>query len=494
VQTPPTSALAAPWGYVAIHDAPYDIDDALEIGAIDDRSVRVWTRSTRGPVHLTLSTPGRPDLHASVSPTAASDWTAACVLALASPAPGQPFVVRAASHRRAGVFAPAPGTAAALTFAFGSCHEPFAADGAGHIVRAPGTAIYPAMLRDLERANARLLLLVGDQIYSDDVPGLDVRAGYEDQPQAPPPIETLVDAYRRVTRVFFGEAGLRALRERFPTLMIWDDHDIFDNWGSRLEKTPLDWVLFAAAARVYREYQHPRNPSDATAPPFGYRFVHGDIGFLVLDVRGARDWEHGQLLGREQWEQVDQFLHAETSDVSTLFVVSSIPIAHVSRWMAELFDRLPGDNGNAVRDRWCAGRFVTARDALLEDLFDWQAASPVRQVVLLSGDVHAASAFTIRRRRDGARIGQLTSSAMTTTTSRMVRAFNAVAVQAPNLFESRYHFHRHFFSIANNYGLVRLTPLPGGGHRVQFRARGWQPRERRLTTVGRLTLLAAVEG
>jgi hypothetical protein len=269
---------------------------------------------------------------------------------------------------------------------------------------------------------------------------------------------------------------------------MWDDHEIFDSWGSRLEKTALDRRLFEAASRVFCEYQHQRNPGGAIGPPpYHYTFRYGDIGFLVLDVRGARDYEHGRLLGERQWLDVERYLAGDdAASLDTLFVVTSVPVAHVSRWMGKFLDDLPGSNADAVRDRWCSDRFVGGRNALLDHLFDWEAAAPARQVVLLSGDVHAASAFTIRRRRGPGVIRQFTSSAMTTASTPRQRALNRIAVQYPNLFEPRYHFRRHLLSFPNNYGFVRVVPLPDGGHRVGFSVRSWHPRERRLKTAAGL--------
>ena len=105
---------------------------------------------------------------------------------------------------------------------------------------------------------------------------------------------------------------------------------------------------------------------------------------------------------------------------------------------------------------------------------------------MLSGDVHAASAFTIRQRRGRGVVRQFTSSALTHPHTPLQALANLVAVRAPNLFEPDFHFRRHLLVLGNNYGLVRVTPLPEGGHRVEFRVRAWQPRTRSLGTAGRL--------
>jgi hypothetical protein len=207
----------------------------------------------------------------------------------------------------------------------------------------------------------------------------------------------------------------------------------------------------------------------------------------VLDVRGARDYEHGQLLGAEQWAAAQAYLHGpDAATLQTMFVVSSIPVVHVARWMAKLFDRAPGKGGDQVRDRWCSSAFVQNRDALLDELFVWQTGAPRRQAIVLSGDIHAANGFTIRRRRGRGVIRQFTSSALTSPHTPMQQFLNTIATRGSNLFEPRFRFERHFLAFANNFGVVRVDPLSDGGHRVALTIRAWRPRSRSLRTAARL--------
>jgi phosphodiesterase/alkaline phosphatase D-like protein len=467
------------------------LDDALELGAVTDQTIRVWLRrpgTDRVPVRLEVE--GRTPIEtlAAVSPD--SDWTAAIELALPAPAPDRPFAITATGRRLTGRLAPTDGTHTGFAFGFGSCHHPFTVGRDGQIRLRNAAKIYPALLDELTDADARFLLLVGDQLYSDAIPTISVRDNLPGDDAHPPPLDLAVQAYRRVTRGYFGESGFRRLRERFPTLCVWDDHDIFNDWGSRLQESPLDKLLFRAADRVYREYQHARNPANLTsgdAPPYTFFSQFGTAGFLVLDLRGARHFTEGRLLGRRQWEAFRAFLAGERArDLHTLFVVVSVPVAHVSRWFVEAFQRLPSDQASQVRDRWCARAFIASRDEFLDELFAWESAVPHRQAILLSGDVHAASAFSIRNRRGPGVVRQFTSSAFTTPLVGKERLLNRIATWAPNLFEPRFRFCRHGVMLGNNGGLVRLVALPAGGHRVEFDVRAWSPTKQRLVSGGRV--------
>lgn len=462
-----------------------ELDQTVEIGAVTDQTVRLWVRAA-GTARLTvqLEVAGQPPVMGSVSLSPEADWTGAIDLRLPRPMPDQPFTCSAAGQVRTGWLAPAAEAHTGFTFGFGSCHEPFRLDD-GTIVTHQAVGIYPAMRELLLQVEARFLLLCGDQIYSDVLDNLNVRDDLPGDADDPPPYDATLAAYRWLTRGFLGEAGFRAVREALPSYWIWDDHDIFDNWGSRREESALDQRLFAAASRVYGEYQHQRNPAgEIGLPPYSYRFRFGTAGFLVLDLRGTRSYQDGTLLGREQWRQVQDYLTgAESADLHTLFVVAGVPVAHVSRWFVRLFQYLPLQKASDVLDRWVSPAFIDSRNALLDALFAWQQARPYRQVIILSGDVHAASAFTIRQRAGPGVIQQFTSSAFTTPSSWLERLFNRIASRGANLFEPRYRFERHRFSLANNTGLVRLEPLAEGGHRVEFTIQAWQPGTRSLVAL-----------
>lgn len=119
-------------------------------------------------------------------------------------------------------------------------------------------------------------------------------------------------------------------------------------------------------------------------------------------------------------------------------------------------------------------------------LFDWQTAVPCRQVVLLSGDVHAASASTIRRSKRSSMILECTSNPLATQATRVERWLNVITIRDPNWLEPELYLERHFLALANNYGLVQLRPLPEGGHCVEFTVRAWDQRSRAFQTAGRL--------
>ncbi len=302
------------------------------LGDVTDRSVRVWVRAPDGAATATLLIDGETVASATIETDPAHDHVGAAVLTADPARPGAPFTVEVDGAVRRGRFAPTPGVATAFSFAFGSCHQPYRDPPVGRsLERHAGAGIYARIGELIREREAGFSMFIGDQVYSDAVSRLSVREilsadqGLSDA--------GLVEVYRHLYRGYFNEAGFRELAEAAPAYLMWDDHDIFDGWGSLLHPTEFDRRLFRAAETAFREYQHLRNPGGSLddAAPYEYEFWYGNVGFFVPDLRGVRDYESGRILGSEQWDRLDAFLAAATErDVPTVFIATTVPVVHGS--------------------------------------------------------------------------------------------------------------------------------------------------------------------
>jgi hypothetical protein len=446
------------------------------LGAVTDRSVRVWARRPGGPVPVTLTVEGETVASSTLHPDPKHDGVDAVDLSVDPPRPGVPFEVDVDGQVRRGRFAPAVGTPTSFSFAFGSCHQPFGDPLFDQrLERHGGAAIYPRLSELIRERGSDFLLLLGDQVYSDAVTRISVREALAQDDSLTD--EDLIETYRHLYRGYFNEAGFRALQETVPSYVMWDDHDIFDGWGSLLRSTDFDRRLFGAAATAFREYQHLRNPGgrvDAPAP-YAYSFWYGDAGFFVLDLRGERDFETGRILGDTQWARLDAFL-ADASDreVGTVFIGASVPVVHASPAIMTALERWPTGTGRDIRDRWDVPTFRHERTALLERLFAWQQGAPRRQVVILSGDVHVAAAFSVRPKRgaglraDRGRLAQWTSSALSTPGGLQHVLANRLVTSLVRLGERELRVWRRGLATGNNVGFVEVRPIDGGGHDLRF--------------------------
>ncbi len=440
------------------------------LGDVTDRSVRVWLRDDSGlPQTARLRIDGEVAAEAVLEPDPQRDHVAAGMIQLPEPAPDAEFAVEVARSTRRGRLAPTAGAPAAFSFAFASCHEPFQdSDHDGRLEVHPGAAIYPRMRELLTQRAARFLVLDGDQVYSDPFTGASVRDQISVNGVSN---EELVDRYRHLYRGYLNQRGFRELGETFPTYMMWDDHDIFEGWGSLLATSDLDRRLYRAARTAYQEYQHLRNPGGALddQPPFAYHFWYADAGFFVLDLRGCRDHQERRILGDPQWAALDAFLdEADARGTATVFIVASVPVIHIAPALAAALQWIPTKSGTDVRDRWSVDAFRPEREALLERLFAWQTARPKRQVAILSGDVHVAAAFRVRQRGGRGRLVQWTSSALTTPLKISHRVANGVGTALGNLGEHSVRVRLEGMVAQNNFGLVEVAPQPEGGHALAF--------------------------
>ncbi|MFF9451843.1 alkaline phosphatase D family protein [Streptomyces flaveolus] len=162
--------------------------------------------------------------------------------------------------------------------AFGSCR--WAAPPAGGKDRVGPDALDTLSSRvaaDPEGARPDVLLLLGDQVYADEVSDATRRwiAGRRDL--AEPPGEQVAD-YAEYTRLYdesWGDPEVRWLLSTVPSCMVFDDHDVIDDWN-----TSAAWVADMRATDWWRErilsglmsywvYQHLGNlsPADLAADP-----------------------------------------------------------------------------------------------------------------------------------------------------------------------------------------------------------------------------------
>ena len=191
-----------------------------------------------------------------------------------------------------------------------------------------------------------------------------------------------------------------------PSVMMWDDHDIFDGWGSRPEAEHQCQVyrgLFAVARRQFSLFQMGaaiRDPMEcvwgAGIGTFTQGFRIGEIGMLVLDLRSERT--RTEVLGEGSWKELPGWL-AKFHGCRHLVVSAAVPPAFVGLgWLEKAVRTLHGAGGHAeddLRDQW---RSPAHRDEwlkLLRTLADFSLRYRCR-VTLLSGEVHLGAAAVIR--------------------------------------------------------------------------------------------------
>jgi phosphodiesterase/alkaline phosphatase D-like protein len=301
----------------------------------------------------------------------------------------------------------------AMKFAFFSCnggHKP----PRGCRPMAMWTRLLTEALGD---ADVHLALLGGDQIYGDVIREEWLREWEPDfDPNSASPSEAerfheslaeLPERYERLYRSFWRRPEIRTFMGHMPCLMTWDDHDIYDGWGSYgNESLPAQQGFFKAAARAFDAFQFSLAPirplsNAALAEREGHRafsFMAGDVAFVVLDLRSKRNIrsrEVSAVLGDRQWRWlIHEFDEIKARKPKQVVVVSSIPVVHTGAVVEHLLPSA-AELHDDVLDHWSSRPNRNDQAKLVGRLFDLRKHSGAN-VLILSGDVHVATIGDIR--------------------------------------------------------------------------------------------------
>jgi hypothetical protein len=347
-----------------------------------------------------------------------------------------------------------------LTLVFGSCrvsfpHEPPYTLKRGVIKRGGVSgqrferdALYAFALRMRREPQEKwpdALLLLGDQIYADEV-SLGAREFIRSRRDTKePPGEEVAD-FEEYTRLYWDawkDPAIRWLLSTVPSAMIFDDHDVHDDWN-----TSETWVRqmrrkswwderIVGAFMSYWVYQHLGNLSpeeleedglfekvqtaeDASRVlrEFAYKAdreiagtrwsFHRDFGkarLIMMDSRAGRvlDEDHRSMLDEEEWAWIED---QATGDFDHLLFGTSLPfllgpgLHHLEAWNEAVcrgaWGRLAAKVGEPIRqlldlEHWSAFHDSFARLArLLRAVSAGERSDgrPPASIVLLSGDVH----------------------------------------------------------------------------------------------------------
>lgn len=256
---------------------------------------------------------------------------------------------------------------------------------------------------------------------------------------------------------------------RIPTIMMWDDHDIFDGWGSyssEMQHCELFQTMFRYARKAFWVFQmqhalddlpdlvdiarpnvskqdplfqsidwNLHQQKDALAlpllndqPGFSIAYHFGPISLFVADLRTERS--RTQVLGPETWSAFQNWLKTlqpgepkhPGNKCQHLIFLSSVPVAHPKLSLAEGLldtfgqDHVTDSNADDLKDHWSHDDHEGERKRLLETLTQVAERLTLR-VSIVSGDVHVAAWGSAYRRdipptSNWAQIQQFTSSAV----------------------------------------------------------------------------------
>lgn len=296
----------------------------------------------------------------------------------------------------------------------------------------------PKLMKQVDRKNDRwehmarlhaqqpfhLLLLGGDQVYSDEMwKQLKMLENWTDLSRANRIKAKFTQAMQKQVDRFFADLYLARwaqaepmkILQSLPSIMMWDDHDIMDGWGSYpydLHNCEVYQGIFAIARRYFQVFQlqcgldetHPCALPNQTAFHLGFTGL-GNMTLLVPDLRSERqpgnETEKDQILSSKSWDALLNWLDQQTLPHAHLLLMSSIPVAYLDLGQIEkMLAILPGQQEleDDLLDHWRSIAHQQERLRLIHRLFLHAAAKKCR-VTILSGDVHVGAASIIESTR-----------------------------------------------------------------------------------------------
>ncbi|MDP8568288.1 alkaline phosphatase D family protein [Methylophilus aquaticus] len=278
------------------------------------------------------------------------------------------------------------------------------------------------------------LLLGGDQIYADSIFNLKQPLyAWSKKPLAAQKAATVSNTLKQKIDTFYLETYLRSWTEStplraclasIPNVMMWDDHDIVDGWGSQpcqLESCPTYQALFQSAQKYFTLFQlrglSNRALQEATPSPahFGMTLRFRDYALLVMDNRSQRSLINIMGSGKQAFVQALATLATDWKSGQKMLVLSGVPFLyrHFSESDTNIKLSIQFDAYDDMADHW---RFSTHYDemcSILHHLLAFQTrlqpTTPV-SIFIISGDVHVAGSGTFREKFGTGSITQLISS------------------------------------------------------------------------------------
>eukprot|EP01065_Artemidia_motanka_P006845 TRINITY_DN13346_c0_g2_i1.p1 TRINITY_DN13346_c0_g2~~TRINITY_DN13346_c0_g2_i1.p1 ORF type:complete len:768 (+),score=266.63 TRINITY_DN13346_c0_g2_i1:65-2305(+) len=298
---------------------------------------------------------------------------------------------------------------------------------------------------------------------------------------------TIEKAYRECYYETWQHLPCRRALANASNVMLYDDHDISDDWGDRSYHrtgqspgTP-EAFIGSIAMQMYHEYQKqlrtdivrgvgkPIQPwnSVSSYESEGFATRWGDVGALFIDMRGPRSFRCPQdqlkgeppLVDEEQWQLIESSL-AQWQDVKHVMFCTPVPVCLFTEAMTRLGARFVND---------CAGQFAfSQKDALIRllDMLDaWRTARPDREVTVYAGDIHIGQLTNIYNKdKDTPAIRQMIASSVGNHgAGKAGQLVMKMMGDMGSEISDKWSFSHHSrISADRNYGLVRVRHYDGG--------------------------------
>jgi len=238
-----------------------------------------------------------------------------------------------------------------------------------------------------------LVFFLGDYIYEGGV-GSGVRPHNSPEP-------TTLEAYRNRYALYKGDPNLQASHAAFPWIVVWDDHEVENNYAGIHDENGTDQATFlarrSAAYKAWWEHQPVRLAAPTGSDLLIYRsFSWGRLAsFFALDTRQYRDPQvcmttgdigvacpdmfdpDRTMLGEDQ----ERWLRAGLSGSDSTWNVLAQQVVFTSMPLGTAYNQDQWDGYPGPRQR----------------IVDFLAGTGVINPLIITGDIHAAGVGVVHQ-------------------------------------------------------------------------------------------------
>jgi hypothetical protein len=316
-------------------------------------------------------------------------------------------------------------TSAEMRILFGSCMDTEDPKGKGKRRPEKGYGKFVEDLRERAGDPLHLLILGGDQVYTDGF--LPARWWLRPAAVESAILGCYLDGWTN-------RPGLARMLAETPSVMMWDDHDILDGYGShldeahegRVENDPgkLREIVFPNAAKCFDMLQLRQSIPVTTEELFRNRswvMRQDTLVLAALDARTERDINQHRIVTQASLDAWVREIEAEIDEVGEgdahVLLVIPIPLLHLrySGRFQNFLAEIGSDFGDDLMDNWSFSKNLPQELRLVKAIASLR--QRVRRLVLLSGDSHMASAgmMVVKSASGELTVQQVTSSGLENT-------------------------------------------------------------------------------
>ncbi|KAH9321321.1 hypothetical protein KI387_015960, partial [Taxus chinensis] len=208
--------------------------------------------------------------------------------------------------------------------------------------------------------------------------------------------DDICESYREVYRETWQHPPTAKCLANCSNLMIYDDHEIRDNWGDIKDdwkRDSLDFFVAHCAWIVSLEYQRQLHEdidfTNLQAIKKDYHFhIISNVGLMFLDIRGSRTFhrvedDENPYLGSQQWEDIETSLGKGGffDKLKMLLVCSPAPLVFLQHAITST-----AANVNQLEDfkgHWSV--HPREQHHMIDCLFQWKTSKEHREILILGG-------------------------------------------------------------------------------------------------------------